>query len=237
MTKARSKSAPAGRATGGATAHATDHADDNRLTFGGHVRALRKNAGMTLSELAGATGISVSALSKIENDQMSPTFSNLIRLAEGFDIHIADLVTVSDSRRAPSARFVVTRGTDHEFTAAAHYSFTALCAELREKRMNPLITRVSPKPADQEIEMVSHQGEEFIYVLNGPVEIRSEYYQPVRLETGDSVYMDSTMAHCYAAIGKKPAEVLVIWLPGQSQNEAQINKELAAVTGLRQERD
>jgi transcriptional regulator with XRE-family HTH domain len=207
---------------------------NDNLSFGGHVRGLRKQAGMTLSDLAHQTGLSVSALSKIENDQMSPTFSNLIRLAEGFDIHIADLVTVTDSQRPPSARFVVTRQDEQSFTPAAHYNFTALCAELREKRMNPLITRVTPRPADDDIELVAHQGEEFLYVLKGPVEIRTEYYKPVRLEEGDSLYMDSTMAHCYAAVGDQQAEVLVIWLPGRSQNEDQVNQELATVTGMRQ---
>jgi transcriptional regulator with XRE-family HTH domain len=227
MTQLEEKSAPAER-------NKTNEGAD-APSFGSHVRSLRKQSGFTLSELAKATGLSVSALSKIENNQMSPTFSNLMRLAEGFNIHIADLVSFADNQRPPLARFVVTRSAAQSFTPAAHYSFTALCADLREKRMNPLITRVSPKPDDAEIEMVGHQGEEFIYVLKGPVEIRTRYYKTVRLETGDSLYMDSTMAHCYAAAGKQPAEVLVIWLPGRSQSEDQVNEELAAVTGMRQE--
>ena len=52
-------------------------------SLGARVRGIRKQNDMTLAEVSAATGISVSALSKIENDQTSPTFSNLMRLAEG----------------------------------------------------------------------------------------------------------------------------------------------------------
>ncbi len=63
-------------------------------TLGPKVRALRKNQRKTLAEVSKATGLSISALSKIENDQVSPTFANLMRLAEGLGVSLSDLVTL-----------------------------------------------------------------------------------------------------------------------------------------------
>jgi len=201
-------------------------------SFGQHVRTIRKRSGRTLADMAKATGLSVSALSKIENDQVSPTFSNLLRLADGFGIHVADLVTISDEQQKPSARLTVTRASEHSFTDATHYSFSGLCAGLLKKRINPMITRVRPRAENQPAEMVGHRGEEFLYVLKGTVEIRTEHYKPAVLNPGDSLYMDSTMPHCYVAPGDEEAELLVIWLPGGSHDEDQVKREIAEVIGL-----
>lgn len=211
---------------------ATLKAPSSQSSFGQHVRTIRKQGGRTLADLAEATGLSVSALSKIENDQVSPTFSNLLRLAEGFGIHVADLVTISDEQRAPSARLTVTRAKEQTFTKATHYSFAGLCAGLLKKRMSPMITRVRPRAEGHAPEMVAHRGEEFLYVLTGTVEIHTEHYKPAVLDQGDSLYMDSTMPHCYVVPGDEEAELLVIWLPGGAQNEHQIHQEFAEVTGL-----
>ena len=192
-------------------------------SFGLHVRGLRKKANLTLSDLSIASGMSISAISKIENDQISPTFVNMMRLAEGLGMHIADLVTVDHQEQVPSARFAVTRKSEQTFTEADHYSFAALCGKLQRKRMKPMITRVRPESAEHPIEKFSHDGEEFLYVLKGVILIRTEYYQPVRLEEGDSMYFDSTMPHCYVSGTEQEAEAFVMWLPENSQSEEDVD--------------
>ena len=192
-------------------------------SFGLHVRGLRKKANLTLSDLSIASGMSISAISKIENDQISPTFVNMMRLAEGLRMHIADLVTVDLQAQGPSARFAVTRKSEQTFTEADHYSFAALCGNLQRKRMKPMITRVRPENIEHPIEKFSHDGEEFLYVLNGVILIRTEYYQPVRLEEGDSMYFDSTMPHCYVSGTEREAEAFVMWLPENSQSEEDVD--------------
>lgn len=203
------------------------------MSFGAQVRAERKRRGKTLSDLAKETGMSVSALSKIENDLVSPTFANLMRLAEGFGMHIAELVSLNSNRPIPSARLTVTRAEDRSYSENAHFSFAVLCGDLREKWMNPVINRVSPKPEDELGELVSHRGEEFVFVLSGMVEIRTEYYKPVALKKGDSLYMDSTMPHRYVALGDEPAEALVIWLPGWSRQVDNTGEEIDELAEIR----
>jgi len=205
----------------------------NGQTLGTKVRALRKAQSRTLAEVSEATGLSISALSKIENDQVSPTFANLMRLAEGLQISLSDLVTLKEDEGSVSARMTVSRKTDTVFRSTPKYDMYALCAELRRKRMTPLIERVKaddPSPLDG---MVSHSGEEFFFVLNGAIEVHTEHYSPVRLEKGDSAYLDSTMAHTLVALDGKDADILMVWLgpapvgkeDGASMAEAILNQD------------
>jgi transcriptional regulator with XRE-family HTH domain len=198
----------------------TDAVKVARRTLGPKVRALRKAQGRTLAEVAEATGLSISALSKIENDQVSPTFANLMRLAEGLGISIGDLVSLEDDGGSVSARMTVSRKADIEFSSTPKYDMYALCADLRRKRMTPLIERVKADDPSRLDGMISHSGEEFFYVLSGAIEIHTEHYNPVRLDEGDSAYLDSTMAHTLVALDGRDADILMIWLGPHAAGEA-----------------
>ncbi|NKB50286.1 MAG: helix-turn-helix domain-containing protein [Alphaproteobacteria bacterium] len=194
-------------------------------TLGPRVRRLRKSLAMTLAEVAEVTGLSISALSKIENDQVSPTFTNLMRLAEGLQIQLSDLVALDRDIThvsSVSARMTVSRRDEVQFRSTPRYDIGALAADLLNKRMTPLIERVRIGDSDGDAGdgMISHGGEEFVYVLSGAIEVRTEHYQPVRLDPGDSIYLDSTMAHTYVALDDTDAHVLTIWLAPGTQTGA-----------------
>lgn len=189
-------------------------------TLGPKVRALRKDQRRTLAEVSKATGLSISALSKIENDQVSPTFANLMRLAEGLGISLSDLVMLDDQQHSASARMTVSRKADTKFRSTPKYDMYALCADLRHKRMTPLIERVKADDPSKIDGMIAHTGEEFFFVLNGSIEVHTEHYNPVRLNEGDSAYLDSSMAHTLVAVGGGDADILMVWLgPNASNNE------------------
>lgn len=189
----------------------------NQPTLGPKVRGLRKAQGKTLAEVSEATGLSISALSKIENDQVSPTFANLMRLAEGLHISLSDLVTLQDEDGSVSARMTVSRSTDKAYRSTPKYDMYALCSDLRRKRMTPLFERVKASDPSRFDGMVSHSGEEFFYVLSGAIEVHTEHYSPVRLDAGDSAYLDSSMAHTMIAVDGEDAEILMIWLGPQGE--------------------
>jgi hypothetical protein len=75
--------------------------------------------------------------------------------------------------------------------------------------MVPTVTRVRANSIEEFGELVHHPGEEYIYVLQGPVEIHTEFYEPILLQTGESIYLDSTMGHAYLA-PKGQDEALVL---------------------------
>ena len=190
----------------------------NVPTLGPKVRALRKNQRKTLAEVSEATGLSISAISKIENDQVSPTFTNLIRLAEGLDITLSDLVALNGENGGVSARMTVSRKVDTKFRSTPKYDIYALCADLRHKRMTPLIERVKADKPSNIDGMIAHSGEEFFYVLNGSIEVHTEHYNPVRLDEGDSAYLDSSMAHTLVAVDGEDADILMVWLGPNGSN-------------------
>ncbi|HCP00323.1 MAG: transcriptional regulator [Alphaproteobacteria bacterium] len=202
-------------------------------TLGAKVRARRKSQGHTLAKVSELTGLSISALSKIENDQVSPTFANLMRLAAGLQISLSGLVSLNDEVVAASSRITVSRREDTRFRSTPKYDMYALCSELRHKRMTPLIERVKADDPSRLDGMVSHAGEEFFFVLNGAIEVHTEHYTPVRLDKGDSAYLDSTMAHTLVAMDGDDADILMVWLgpnaaggeDGASMAEAILNQD------------
>lgn len=184
----------------------------DQSTLGPRVRAIRKALGMTLADVSNVTGLSISALSKIENEQVSPTFVNLMRLAEGLRIPLGDLVTLRRPDGDKGARMAVARGGELEFRSTPKYDMAGLFPDYRRKRMTPMVNRVKADNPTVLDAMISHSGEEFFYVLDGVIEVHTELYDPVRLEQGDSCYLDSSVAHTVTALDDRDAMVLMVWL-------------------------
>ena len=189
--------------------------------IGSRIRQVRKLYGMTLAEVSAATGLSVSALSKIENDQISPTFSSLMRLVEGLGLSLGDLVSLDSHDRSTEARMTVTRAGDARFRSTPSYDIWPLCGDIQHKRMTPMVERVRNRDPNSGDGLLSHSGEEFVYVLRGEIEVHTQHYEPVRLGVGDSIYLDSRMAHTYTTASEDDAEILMIWLspPAQSSRD------------------
>jgi hypothetical protein len=75
--------------------------------------------------------------------------------------------------------------------------------------MVPILTRIRAKSAEEFGALVHHSGEEYIYVLKGSIKVLTEFYDPVVLNVGESIYIDSNMGHAYVtAEGCDEATVL-----------------------------
>ena len=177
--------------------------------LGRRLRDLRKQQNCTQAELSRRTGIATSTVSKVENNQLSPSFETLLRLAEGLKVELTDLLAPRDGQGGMT-RLNVTRGGqgEHHDTQPYHYEF--LCTELVNKRMHPLIARLKAKSRTEFGELLHHPGEELIYVLEGRVELHTEHYGPTLLAEGDCAYLDSTMSHGCLAVGEEDA--VVFWV-------------------------
>lgn len=171
------------------------------------VRRLRREAGLTLSELGKRSDISSSALSKIENGQMSPTYDTMQRLADGLGIDITDLFA-GQRRKQSTGRLTVTRRSQGVRQSIAQYDYEMLCADVRRKQFVPMLATIKANDLRDFPNLVSHEGEEFIYVLEGRVTLNTEHYSPMGLEAGDCCYFDSTMGHAVVSTGNTPATIL-----------------------------
>ena len=173
------------------------------------LRALRQARDWTLKQAAQATGVSASTLSKIENSLLSPTYDNLIKLAAGLDLDVAELFTASDAHMGTGRRSLSRQGEGRQYETP-YYDHRLLCTALSHKRMMPFHTRVKARSFDEFQDWSRHGGEEFVYVLEGEVELYTEFYEPARLKAGESFYIDSRMGHRVISLSKQDA--LVLWV-------------------------
>ncbi|MCP5073697.1 MAG: helix-turn-helix domain-containing protein [Rhodobacteraceae bacterium] len=183
---------------------------DNAV-LGQLVREARKQKGWTLEQAAESAGIGRSTLSKIENNQTRPGFDIVRRLTAALELKTPQLFLQS-AQADISGRRDVTRSGHGERTATATYSHELLCTELASKAMLPYISTITARDISEFGSWVRHRGEEFMFVLSGELELHTEHYRPLSMQTGDSVYYDSGMGHCCISTGSENARVLWVSL-------------------------
>ena len=177
--------------------------------LGQRVRQLRAERGFTQNQLAELSGLSHSALSKIENNQLSPTFESILKIVGGLNIDVSDLLT-SIKNETPRTRLVFTRKGKGEIHETENYKYETLCNGIINKKMIPIVTKVKSHSLQKFGEMIRHSGEELFYVLEGTVNLITEHYASVKLEKGDCAYFDSSMGHACISTGEKDA--LIFWV-------------------------
>jgi transcriptional regulator with XRE-family HTH domain len=179
-------------------------------TLGALLRGLRHREGWTLKEMSAKSGIPFSTLSKIEHDRLTLSFDKLQQLSQRLGMRMSELFAEdSGDRSTVTARRSLGDIDKSVRVKTPNYDYYYLCTELRRKRMVPVITKIRASSREEFGELVSHAGEEFIYVIKGRVVVHTQFYDPVTLEEGQAIYIDSDMGHAYVtASGCHEAEVL-----------------------------
>lgn len=184
--------------------------------IGSRIRQLRRGRRWTLKKLSEASQIPLSTLSKVETGGISLNIEKLLKVCSALDVDVMQLVAPADGPAPsllPSVTPVVTgrrsvtrqgqaRRVETDKTVYEHHA-----TDFLNRKLMPAVLEVK---AGHTPELVRHQGEEFIYVLEGTIEFLSEFYEPTVLKAGESIYIDSSMAHNVRALGNKPARVLNI---------------------------
>lgn len=184
-----------------------------RAGIGTKLRSIRRGNEWTLAEVAERTGIPVSTLSRIENDQVSPTYDQLTRLSDGLDLDIAQLF--SQEARATAAGLTQARRSINHLGAGqiietANQALKYLSTDLLHKAFTPILADIKARRVEEFGDFLSHPGEEFLFIIEGEVELHTECYAPVRLKAGESIYFDSSIRHAYIAVGNGRCRALSI---------------------------
>ncbi len=179
------------------------------LNLGERVRELRKARNWTLAQAAEQAGLARSTLSKIENGQMSPTFDALKKLAVGLEISVPQLFTPS-GRDQINGRMTVTKAGTGARQATATYEHELLAENLTKKHMLPYRARIRARSIEEFDGWVRHDGEEFLYVLTGVIQLYTEFYEPVLMRRADCAYYDATMGHNVVSASDEDATILWI---------------------------
>jgi len=203
-----------------------------KRTLGSLIYLVRQQNGWTLRQMSDKVGIPLSTLAKVEADRLSLTYDKLQQFTSRLGLTMAEFLAqaetpLSDSPRVVTARRSLTRDGNSIPIATPNYDYEYLCADLREKRMVPILTRIRAHDIAEFGELVRHQGEEFIFVLEGTIEVHLQFYTPVVLTAGQGIYIDSTMGHAYLAKDCESALVLGVC----SSEEPDLAGELISLAG------
>jgi transcriptional regulator with XRE-family HTH domain len=185
-------------------------------SLGSLIRHLRQKNGWSLRHMSAQVGIPLSTLAKVEADKLSLTYDKLQQFTSRLGLTMAEFLVKPETPTEASAPVVVTarksvtRDGNSIQVSTPNYDYEYLCADLCEKRMVPIIVRIRANDMVEFGEKLRHQGEEFVFVLEGSVEVHMQFYTQVRLNAGQGIYLDSTMGHAYIAKDCESALVLAV---------------------------
>ena len=173
-----------------------------------NIKKFRLGKEFSLEQLAQLTGLTKGYLSKVERSDKAPPFSTLIKIAQALEIDIS--VLLSDESDLPQdVRLCVVRKDEGKVGSARAkrfaYSYRMLAHRKLGKNMEPYLIM----PAFEEKAVFSHEGEEFMYVLEGTHEFIYDG-KAYLLNKGDSIYFDSIVPHSGRSLGAKKAKVLAV---------------------------
>lgn len=170
-------------------------------SLGLRLRLARTSRGMSLAEVAKKIGISVGFLSAIERSSMNASVATLRNLAKFYELNILDFFDQSGARQYH------VRPSDRRQLKASDGVHMELLA-WGNPVMEPHLFHVAPGAGSGE-EEYSHEGEEFLFVLSGTLDLVVEG-APYRLQKGDSFYFESTTPHRWSNSTNK--EAVVLWV-------------------------
>ncbi|WP_077967533.1 helix-turn-helix domain-containing protein [Ensifer adhaerens] len=186
---------------------------DAKSSLGEILKDIRNRNRWTLAEVSSMTGLAVSTLSKVENNQMQLTYDRLIQLAQGLKVDIVELfgtAIASGDTQNLLGRRTYNRTGDGRAIITQNYDYLYLCTEISKKSMVPIFAVVRARTLEDFGPLIRHGGEEFFYVLDGELELHTEIYAPLRLKKGESAYFDATMGHAYLSVGEEPAQIICV---------------------------
>jgi transcriptional regulator with XRE-family HTH domain len=162
------------------------------------LRSVRQQRGMTLENLAEATGLTKSYLSKVERQRSTPSISVAMKVARALDVDVAQLFSEDPEVTTLSVDRAADRPTGRYY---------AVVAGMLGKSMSPFV--VHPTRKFSGLPHPAHIGQEMVFVHAGSVELRYGD-QIITLETGDCAYFDAALPHQLRQRGSARSEVLVV---------------------------
>ena len=191
----------------------------NHQTIVGHkIKGIRESKNLSIEEIAERSGLSIEQITSIENDQNLPSLGPLIKIARALGVRLGTFLDDNDDlgpvvcraeeREQNSSISFSNDATD----ARKHMEYHPLAQQKTGRHMEPFIIDLNPAE-NQEYNLSAHEGEEFIYVMNGEVEI--EYGKnKYTLKEGDSIFYDSIVKHhVHGAPGKSAKILAVVYIP------------------------
>ncbi|GHT78577.1 transcriptional regulator [Bacteroidia bacterium] len=184
---------------------------------GSRIHSLRIAKSISLEEMAERTGLDSTQILRIETDQDLPSLAPLVKIARVLGVRLGTFLDDQDAlgpviSRKKDLKESVSFSTN-QTVSHTHIDYYSLAAHKSGRHIEPFIIRVAPKETETEFVLSSHEGEEFMYCLEGSVEV-TYGQETYRLEEGDSIFYDSIVAHHVHAADERGAKlVAVVYTP------------------------
>ena len=182
------------------------------------IKGLRESKNLSIEEIAERSGLSVEQIVSIENDQNLPSLGPLIKIARALGVRLGTFMDDNDAlgpvvcRAAGRERESSISFSNGAADARKHMEYHPLAQQKAGRHMEPFVIDINPEDSP-EFQLSAHEGEEFIYVMQGVVEIvyGKETYM---LYEGDSIFYDSIVKHhVHGAPGKSAKILAVVYIP------------------------
>ena len=191
---------------------------ENKTLIGSKIKSIRETKNLSLEEIAESSGLSTEQIMSIESDENLPSLGPLIKIARALGVRLGTFLDDSDALGP-----IVCRAADREkdssisfsngsTDARKHMEYHPLAQQKAGRHMEPFVIDINPED-NPDFQLSAHEGEEFIYVMQGEIEIvyGKETYT---LKEGDSIFYDSIVKHhVHGAPGKSAKILAVVYIP------------------------
>ena len=179
------------------------------LKVGETVKEIREKKGLSLQDISQRTGLSPESLMEIEKGNISPPLGSIIKLAKALEMKMGYFIS-----GAEDLPYTIVRKNDRKLISRFDskksqtygYEFISLAPHKKDRHMEPFL--VTLEPSDVE-EHSSHDGQEFIFVLEGIMEVHLGKDIHL-LEPGDAIYYDSNVSHLVKCHGGEKTKIVAV---------------------------
>jgi quercetin dioxygenase-like cupin family protein len=182
--------------------------------MGKRFKKARERRGLSIFEVYLRTDLDVDYLTQIEEGQVIPPLGTVIKLAKALHVKMGYFISGQEGKA-----YTIVRQGDRKVTSRygsereKHYGYEyeSLAPHKTDRHMEPFLITLEPSETDEE--RSTHDGQEFIFVLDGQMEVRLDEEIHI-LEPGDSIYYESTVPHLVKCYGKEATKILAVLYDG-----------------------
>jgi quercetin dioxygenase-like cupin family protein len=181
--------------------------------LGDRIRKAREMRGLTVRDLSSRTGIREEVLARVETNEVIPPLGELIKIGKAVEMKMGFFISPGAGQPMTvvrrEARPAISR-YGKKRSEQSGYSYESLAPEKGNRFMEPFLVTLNPS---SEQELSTHDGQEFIFVLEGEMKARVGR-QEETLRPGDAIYYDSTHPHLVRCAGDRPTKILAVLYTG-----------------------
>ncbi|MHB8765744.1 MAG: helix-turn-helix domain-containing protein, partial [Deferrisomatales bacterium] len=185
------------------------------MNVGKRIRRMREAQELSPSQMSNLVGLDEDYLKAVEEGREVPSIGNVIKISRALGSRMGQILHEGKPRSdifsivpAGDGESVERAPAPNQKTGQGYVYHSLLSADIRGQGMEPFLVTFDPKAASTVQPMV-HQGEEFIHVLSGTLELLYDD-ETYTLKKGDSLYIDSSRPHAIRGIGKTPPQALAV---------------------------